>query len=344
MRDILITGDEDMACTMTKNLPNQAGVKIKVIGSGGTGCNAINTMIDRGLRDVDFIAVNTDIQDLKKSKAGSKIQLGIRTAHGLGSGGNPDIGRESAREDQAKIEECLEDTDIVFITAGMGGGTGTGSSPIIALTSRKMGILTVGVVGRPFGFEGPKRNKQAQHGIIDLQDEVDMLIVIPYDKLVTDKNISIIEAFKSADDVLYQVVRGITDIITTTGYSNFDIDDVKSVIGTKGGKALVGIGYAEGPNKGIEAAEAAITSPLLEDISIDSAQGILLNVTADPDFGIEELHETCSYVRERVDDDTDLVYRLIYDYNAKDYVHITLIATGIGSSTETTNSFHHVLH
>jgi len=328
----------------TENLSNQDKPTIKVIGSGGTGCNAINTMIDRGLRGVDFIAVNTDISDLKKSKAGSKIQIGKRTAHGLGSGGNPDIGRESAREDQAKIEECLEGADIVIITAGMGGGTGTGSSPIIALTSRKMGILTVGVVGRPFGFEGPKRNKQAQHGIIDLEYEVDTLIVIPNDRLTTIQNISIIEAFQRSDEALYHAVRGITDIITTTGYSNVDIDDVKSVIRTKGGKALVGIGYAKGPNKGIEAAEAAITSPLLEDISIDSAQGILLNVTADPNFRIEELHETCSYVRERVDDDTDLVYRLIYDYDAKDYVHITLIATGIGSSTETTDSFHPFLH
>ncbi len=305
--------------------------RIKVIGAGGAGGNAINTMIDRGLGGVDFIAANTDIQDLRKSKAASKIQLGTRTAKGLGSGGSPEIGREAAIEDQAKIEECLEGADMVFITAGMGGGTGTGASPIIAQTSRKMGILTVGVVTRPFGFEGPKRNKQAQQGIDSLEDEVDTLIVIPNDRLATVQKISIIEAFKRADEVLYQAVRGISDIITGTGYINVDFADVKSVMGEQGGKALMGTGYAEGPNRGIEAADAAITSPLLEDISIDGAQGILLNVTAGPDFGIEELNEACSYVRDRAHQDVNLIFGLIFDESMNDAVRMTVIATGINT-------------
>ena len=303
--------------------------RIKVIGAGGAGGNAINTMIDRALGGVDFIAANTDIQDLRKSKAASKIQLGTRTAKGLGSGGSPEIGREAAIEDQAKLEECLEGADMVFITAGMGGGTGTGASPIIAQTSRKMGILTVGVVTRPFGFEGPKRNKQAQQGIDSLEDEVDTLIVIPNDRLATVQKISIIEAFKRADEVLYQAVRGISDIITGTGYINVDFADVKSVMGEQGGKALMGTGYAEGPNRGIEAADAAITSPLLEDISIDGAQGILLNVTAGPDFGIEELNEACCYVRDRAHQDVNLIFGLIFDESMNDAVRMTVIATGI---------------
>lgn len=318
-----------MATFVIEESITDSGAKIKVVGAGGAGGNAVNTMIDRGLGGVDFIAANTDIQDLRKSKAATKIQIGTRTAKGLGSGGNPDMGREAAIEDQAKIEEVLEGADMVFITAGMGGGTGTGSSPIIAQTSRKMGILTVGVVTRPFGFEGPKRNRQAQSGINNLEDEVDTLIVIPNDRLATVQKISIIEAFKRADEVLYQAVRGISDIITGTGYINVDFADVKSVMGERGGKALMGTGYAEGPNRGIEAAEAAITSPLLEDISIDGAQGILLNVTAGPDFGIEELNEACSYVRERAHEDVNLIFGLIFDEQMNEAVRMTVIATGI---------------
>ena len=318
-----------MATFVIEETITDQGARIKVVGAGGAGGNAINTMIDRALGGVDFIAANTDIQDLRKSKAATKIQIGTRTAKGLGSGGNPDMGREAAIEDQAKIEEALEGADMVFITAGMGGGTGTGSSPIIAQTSRKMGILTVGDVTRPFGFEGPKRNKQAQSGINNLEDEVDTLIVIPNDRLATVQKISIIEAFKRADEVLYQAVRGISDIITGTGYINVDFADVKSVMGERGGKALMGTGYAEGPNRGIEAAEAAITSPLLEDISIDGAQGILLNVTAGPDFGIEELNEACSYVRERAHEDVNLIFGLIFDETLSEAVRMTVIATGI---------------
>jgi cell division protein FtsZ len=303
--------------------------RIKVIGVGGGGGNAVNTMIERGLGGIDFIATNTDAQDLKKSRAPVKLQIGSRTTKGLGSGGNPILGREAALEDQAKIAEVLEGADMVFITAGMGGGTGTGASPVIAKTSKELGALTVGVVTRPFSFEGPRRNKQAMEGIEILEKEVDTLIIIPNDRLAAVHRISILEAFKRADEVLYQAVRGISDIITGTGYINVDFADVKTIMSENGGKALMGTGYAEGNHRGVEAAEAAITSPLLEDISIDGARGILLNVTASPDFGIEELNEACSYIRERAHEDVNLIFGLVFDEAMKDAVRITVIATGI---------------
>jgi len=305
--------------------------KIKVIGTGGAGGNAINAMIDKGLNGVEFISANTDSQDLKKSAAPAKIQLGARVTKGLGSGGDPSIGREAALEDQSKIAEALEGADMVFITAGMGGGTGTGSSPIIAETSRELGALTVGVVTKPFGFEGPKRNKQALEGIRELEKQVDTLIVVPNDRLAAVHKISILDAFQKADEVLYQAVRGISDIITGTGYINVDFADVRNIMSENGGKALMGAGFAQGSNRGIEAAEMAITSPLLEDISIDGAKGILLNVTASPDFGIEELNDACNYIRERAHDDVNLIFGLVFDTNTQDAVRITVIATGIDS-------------
>jgi len=285
--------------------------RIKVIGAGGAGGNAINAMIEKGLVGVDFIATNTDSQDLKKSLAHTKIQIGIRTTKGLGSGGNPVVGREAAIEDQTKIAEELEGADMVFITAGMGGGTGTGASPIIAQASRDAGALTVGVVTKPFSFEGPKRNRQAIEGIQELEKVVDTLIIIPNDKITSIHKVPILEAFKNADDVLHQAVSGIS--------------------GENGGKALMGTGYAEGSNRAIQAAESAITSPLLEDISIDGARGILLNVTASPDFGIEELNESCNFIRERANADVNLIFGLLIDENLKDSVKITVIATGIQS-------------
>jgi len=308
--------------------------KIKVIGTGGAGGNAINAMIDKGLNGVEFIAANTDSQDLKKSAAPTKIQLGARVTKGLGSGGDPSVGREAALEDQSKLAEALEGSDMVFVTAGMGGGTGTGSSPIIAQTSREIGALTVGVVTKPFGFEGPKRNKQALEGIRELEKQVDTLIVVPNDRLATVHKISILDAFQKADEVLYQAVRGISDIITGTGYINVDFADVKNIMSENGGKALMGAGFAQGSSRGIEAAEMAITSPLLEDISIDGAKGILLNVTASPDFGIEELNDACNYIRERAHDDVNLIFGLVFDSNTQDTVRITVIATGIDSGMQ----------
>lgn len=305
--------------------------RIKVIGTGGAGGNAVNAMIDKGLNGVEFIVTNTDAQDLKKSTAPAKIQIGERVTKGLGSGGNPEIGREAALEDQSKIAESLEGSDMVFVTAGMGGGTGTGSSPIIAQTSKELGALTVGVVTKPFGFEGPKRNKQALEGIRELEKEVDTLIVIPNDRLTTVHKVSILDAFLKADEVLYQAVRGISDIITGIGYINVDFADVESIMSENGGKALMGSGYAQGSNRGVEAAEMAITSPLLEDISIEGARGILLNVTASSDFGIEELNDSCNYIREKAHQDVNLIFGLVFDDNAQDSVRITVIATGIQS-------------
>lgn len=306
--------------------------KIKVIGVGGAGGNAVNAMIERGLNGVEFIVANTDAQDLRKSLAPNKLQIGTRTTKGLGSGGDPNLGREAAIEDQAKIAEALEGADMVFITAGMGGGTGTGASPIIAQAAREIGALTIGVVTKPFGFEGPKRNKQAVDGISNMDEEVDTLIVIPNDRLTEVHKVSILDAFKKADEVLLQAVRGISDIITGTGYINVDFADVKSIMGENGGKALMGSGYAEGSNRAIEAAEAAITSPLLEDISIEGATGILLNVTASPDFGIEELNEACNYIKERAHEDVNLIFGLVFNHDYKEAVQLTVIATGIKSA------------
>lgn len=308
--------------------------RIKVIGVGGAGGNAVNTMIEKGLNGIEFIVVNTDVQDLKKSRASTKIQIGSRATKGLGSGGNPLLGREAALEDQAKISEALEGADMVFITAGMGGGTGTGASPIVAQAAKELGALTVGVVTKPFTFEGPRRNKQAIEGIESLEKEVDTLIIIPNDRLASVHKISILEAFKKADEVLYQAVRGISDIIIGTGYINVDFADVKTIMSENGGKALMGTGYAEGAHRAIEAAEAAITSPLLEDISIDGARGILLNVTASPDFGIEELNEACNYIKERAHEDVNLIFGLVFDDSMKDAVRITVIATGIQGSSK----------
>jgi cell division protein FtsZ len=305
--------------------------KIKVMGMGGAGGNAVNTMIERNLSGVEFIVANTDSQDLRKSRASVKLQIGSRITKGLGVGGNPVIGKEAALEDQTKIIEALEGADMVFITAGMGGGTGTGGSPVVARAAKELGALTVGVVTKPFSFEGPKRNRQALEGIESLEKEVDTLIVIPNDRLASVQKSGIVEAFKKADEILYQAVRGISDIIIGTGYINVDFADVKSIMGENGGKALMGTGYAEGNGRAREAAEAAITSPLLEDISIDGARGILINVTASPDFRIEELNEACSYIRERADEDVNLIFGLVLDEGLKDAVRITVIATGIQS-------------
>ena len=305
------------------------GARIKVVGAGGAGGNAVNAMIEKGLEGVDFITLNTDLQDLEKSLSPTKLQIGTRTTKGLGSGGNPTLGREAALENQADIHRMIEGADMIFITAGMGGGTGTGSSPIVAQACKEVGALTVGVVTKPFGFEGPKRKDNALEGIKRLENEVDTLIVIPNDRLTQSSSVSILDAFKSADEVLHKAVSGIADIITGTGYINVDFADVRSIMGENGGKALMGIGYAEGANRAIEAAEKAITSPLLEDISIDGATGILLNVTASPDFSIEELTQSCTYIKDRAHHDVNLIFGLVFDHNFKEAVQLTVIATGI---------------
>ena len=303
--------------------------RIKVIGTVGGGGNAVNTMISKGLEEVEFIAVNTDFQDLNKSLASKRIQIGENTSRGLGSGGNPQIAKDSAIEDLDKIEEVLHETDMVFITAGMGGGTGTGVSPVIAEACRKKDILTVAIVTKPFGFEGAIRRENADYGIEELNKHVDTLIVIPNDKLAAIHKVSILDAFHQADEVLYQAVRGISDIITGTGYINVDFADVRSIMANHGGKAIMSSGFAQGANRATQAAQMAITSPLLEDVSIAGAKGILMNVTASADFGIEEMNEACDHIREKSNSDVDLIFGLVFDEKTKDFVKITVVATGI---------------
>ncbi len=303
--------------------------RIKVVGTGGAGGNAVNTMISRGLKEVEFVAVNTDFQDLNKSLAPTQIHIGESISRGLGSGGNPLIAKEAALEDQEKIAEILGEADMVFITAGMGGGTGTGVSPVIAQVCKEKDILTVAIVTKPFEFEGITRRENADYGIEELDKHVDTLIVIPNDKLAAIHKVSILDAFRQADEVLYQAVKGISDIVTGTGYINVDFADVKSIMANHGGKALMSSGFAQGPNRATQAAQMAITSPLLEDVSIAGAKGMLMNVTASEDFGIEELNEACSHVRERANGDIDLIFGLVFDEKAKDFVRITVVATGI---------------
>ena len=309
------------------SVPSRA--KIKVIGAGGGGGNAVNTMINEGLIGVDFIAINTDSQDLGKSLAERKIQIGEKITQGLGSGGNPSIGKQASIEDEFEITESIKGSDMVFITAGMGGGTGTGSSPIIAQASKKQGALTIGVVTKPFEFEGTKRMRQAQKGIEELEKQVDTLIVIPNQKLISTHKIGIIETFKKADDILYQAVSGISEIISGTGYINVDFADVKNIMSSHGGKALMGIGSAQGSNRAIEAAEMAISSPLLEGVSIEGARGILLNVTAPNDFGIDELTQASNYIKDKAYEDANFIFGLVIDDNLKEFVRMTVIATGI---------------
>lgn len=308
--------------------------RIKVVGTGGAGGNAVNTMISKGLKEVEFVAVNTDFQDLSKSLASTKLQIGESISRGLGSGGNPQIAKEAALEDRENIVEIVGEADMVFITAGMGGGTGTGVSPVIAQACKEKDILTVAIVTRPFDFEGIARGENADYGIEELGKHVDTLIVIPNNKLAAIHKVSILDAFRQADEVLYQAVKGISDIITGTGYINVDFADVKSIMANHGGKALMSSGFAQGPNRATQAAQMAITSPLLEDVSIAGAKGILMNVTASEDFGIEELNEACGHVRERANGDIDLIFGLVFDEKAKDFVRITVVATGIENYVE----------
>ena len=308
--------------------------RIKVVGTGGAGGNAVNTMISKGLKEVEFVAVNTDFQDLSKSLASTKLQIGETISRGLGSGGSPQIAKEAAIEDREKIAEIVGEADMVFITAGMGGGTGTGVSPIIAQVCKEKDILTVAIVTKPFDFEGIARRENADYGIEELGKHVDTLIVIPNNKLAAIHKVSILDAFRQADEVLYQAVKGISDIVTGTGYINVDFADVKSIMANHGGKALMSSGFAQGPNRATQAAQMAITSPLLEDVSIAGARGILMNVTASEDFGIEELNEACNHVRERANGDIDLIFGLVFDEKAKDFVRITVVATGIENYIE----------
>ncbi len=310
--------------------------KIKVIGVGGAGCNAINNMINAKLEGVEFIVANTDAQDLERSLAESKIQLGPNLTMGLGAGGDPEIGMKAAEESVDQIREYLGEPDMVFITAGMGGGTGTGASPVIARVCKETNALTVAVVTKPFLFEGEKRMKRALQGIAKLRKEVDSLILINNEKLksIGTKSMSFVELLAKADNVLLDAVKGISDLITKQGFINLDFADVKKVM-EKRGTALMGRGVASGDKRAIEAAEMAIKSPLLEDISISSAKGLLINITGPLSISMEEIDAACNFLKNQVsEDDVDIYWGVVIDEKIEDEVQVTVIATGIDSVEE----------
>ena len=301
---------------------------IKVIGVGGAGNNAVNRMIEAGIKGVDFIAVNTDRQALQTSKAGTKIQIGEKITRGLGAGANPDIGAQSAEESKAEVAEVLRGADMVFVTAGMGGGTGTGAAPMVAQAAKEMGILTIGVVTKPFTFEGKKRLSQAERGIESLKGKVDTLVVIPNDKLlqIIDRKTSIIEAFKMADDILRQGVQGISDLIAIPGLVNLDFADVKTIMLNQG-MAHMGVGKATGENRAEDAAKEAIQSPLLE-TSIEGAKGVIINITGGEDLGLHEVNTAAELVQRSVDPEANIIFGTVTDPSMTDEIQITVIATG----------------
>ena len=301
---------------------------IKVIGVGGGGVNAINRMIEVGLKGVEFIAINTDAQALLMSDADVKLDVGRELTRGLGAGANPAVGRKAAEDHREEIEEVLKGADMVFVTAGEGGGTGTGGAPVVANIARSLGALTIGVVTRPFTFEGRRRANQAEDGIAELRDEVDTLIVIPNDRLlsISDRQVSVLDAFKSADQVLLSGVQGITDLITTPGLINLDFADVKSVM-SEAGSALMGIGSARGDDRAVAAAEMAISSPLLE-ASIDGARGVLLSISGGSDLGLFEINEAAQLVSEAAHPEANIIFGAVIDDALGDEVRVTVIAAG----------------
>ena len=301
---------------------------IKVVGVGGGGSNAVNRMIEHGVQGVEFIAVNTDAQALNLSKAEVKIQVGTKLTRGLGAGANPEVGRKAAEESKEQLEEILQGADMVFVTAGMGGGTGTGAAPVIAQVAKELGALTVGVVTRPFTFEGRKRSTQAVSGIDGLKSSVDTLIVIPNDRLleIVDKNTPMLEAFREADNVLRQGVQGISDLIATPGLINVDFADVKTIMSDKG-SALMGIGIATGESRATEAAKKAISSPLLE-TSIDGAHGVLMNITGGNNLSLYEVQEAADIVTSAADQEVNVIFGSVINENLKDEIVVTVIATG----------------
>lgn len=303
-------------------------VNIKVVGVGGGGNNVVNRMVKSGTQGVDFIAVNTDRQALDHSSATYKIQIGEKLTHGQGAGANPEVGRKAAEESRSQLDKALEDTDMVFVTCGMGGGTGTGGSPIVADVAREKGILTVGVVTKPFKFEGRRRMMQAEDGINELKDKVDSLVIIPNDRLkhATDQKITFANAFEIADDVLRQAVESISDLVKNVGFINLDFADVTSVM-KDAGLAHMGVGRAAGADKATEAAKMAISSPLLE-TSIEGARGVLVNVTGDMNIGLEEVETAATLVQEAANPDANIIFGATFDESLEDEIRVTVIATG----------------
>lgn len=320
------------------------GAKLKVIGVGGGGCNAVNTMLKSGLKGVDFIVANTDAQALEHAGAAIKLQIGASLTKGLGAGANPEVGRDAALEDQRLISEALAGADMVFVTAGMGGGTGTGAAPVIARAARESGALTVGVVTKPFRFEGKARRRRAESGIEALAAEVDTLIVIPNQRLmaVSDEMTTMLDAFKMADDVLYNAVQGISDLITFHGMINVDFADVRTIMSNKG-LALMGSGRASGDRRALEAAQMAISSPLLDDVSIEGATGILINFTGGTNLRMAEIEEAASLVEDAAHDDVNLIFGTVIDESMTDEIKITVIATGFQPTEQTMTSAHQMV-
>ena len=314
---------------------NSQKPKIRVLGIGGGGNNAINNMIKSQLSGVEFIAANTDLQALSSSLADQRIQLGTTLTKGLGAGANPEIGRNATLEDAEKIREALEGSDMVFITAGMGGGTGTGGAPVAAQMCKELGVLTVAVVTRPFHFEGNRRLKQADEGIKELRKAVDTLITIPNDRLIAlaTKKATFLEMLQKADDVLLYAVKGISDLIVVPGHINLDFADVKSIM-SEMGIALMGTGVASGENRALEAAQRAISSPLLEDISISGARAVLMNITASSSLGFEEVTEASTLIRKEVHEEANIIWGTAIDESMEDNLRVTVVATGINPKEE----------
>lgn len=306
---------------------------IKVVGVGGGGCNAVNRMIETGIRGVEFIAVNTDAQALLLSQAPRRVQIGEKLTKGLGAGGDPELGRQAAEESSEELYEVLQGADMVFITAGMGGGTGTGASPIIAKVARELNALVIGVVTRPFSFEGKKRAQIAQKGLESLEEAVDTLITIPNDRLlqIVDRRVSILEAFKLADDVLRQGIQGISELITVPGLINLDFADVRAIM-KEGGSALMAIGRASGEDRAVKAVQAAISNQLL-DVSIDGARGVLFNVTGGLDLSLHEVNEAAELIRGKVHPDAEIFFGAVINPEMEDEISITIIATGFDKAS-----------
>jgi cell division protein FtsZ len=321
------------------NQNQPTGAKIKVIGVGGGGCNAVNTMIRSGLTGVEYIVANTDSQALAANMAGTKIQLGGNVTKGLGAGANPEVGRKAAIEDYERLSEVLDGADMVFVTAGMGGGTGTGAAPVIAKLAREMGALTVGVVTKPFMFEGKKRSRQAEEGIRYLEESVDSLICIPNQRLLqlAGENLSLVDTFRAADEVLLNAVQGISDLINNTGLINADFADVSTVMTNKG-LSLMGTGMAQGAERALKAAKQAISSPLLEDVSINGATGIIINITGNSSLTTYETNQAVTLIMEAADEDAEIIFGTVIDDSLGENVKVTVIATGLQTARKETGA------
>jgi cell division protein FtsZ len=328
---MILFDDDDASPSLPISLDQDAPppARIRVVGVGGGGGNAVNRMIQAGIRGIDFVSANTDLQVLRVNRAPTKIQLGVTTARGMGAGSNPEIGKNAALEDAEKISSMLTGSDMVFVTAGMGGGTGTGAAPIVARLASEAGALVVAIVSKPFAFEGRRKLRYAEDGIAELREYVDTLITIPNERLYSfvDRNVTTWEAFRIADDVLRQAVQGISDLITVPGIVNLDFADVKTVMENMG-MALMGTGTASGEHRAVEAAQRAISNPLLEEQSIQGARAILINVTGGEDLTLAEVNEACAIIQQAADEEANVIFGLVLDRDMKDQVKISVIATG----------------